>query len=204
MSSPFIIGIVGGSASGKTWLLNELRKKYTEENLCIISQDDYYKPVEEQQMDEHGFLNFDLPSSIDENSFLNDLLNISSGREVRKLEYLFNHPEKKPEWKVFKPAPVLVCEGLFLLHNSRIRELLNLAVFMDAPEELQLERRLQRDIEERAIPEEMVMHQWNHHVLPAYRKYVLPYKDSVDIIIHHDNFDEGFRQLGFFIENAIS
>ena len=204
MPSSFIIGIVGGSASGKTWILNKLRDIYSEEKICIISQDDYYKPLQDQQKDEHGVVNFDLPSAIDENAFYTDLLNLSSGNEVRKQEYLFNHPERESQWKVFNPAPVIVAEGLFLLHNPLIREFLDLKVFLEAPEEIQLKRRLTRDIEERNVLENVVMHQWEHHVLPAFKNYLLPYRDQADIIVSHDRFEEGFRQITSYIDNVIA
>ena len=116
----YIIGIAGGSASGKTYMLKSLRGIFSEEEVCIVSQDDYYRPIEEQARDENGHINFDLPSGVDDIAFLNDLKTLASGREFTRKEYTFNNPAKTPEILVFKPAPVIIAEGLFLFYFEKI------------------------------------------------------------------------------------
>ena len=124
---PFIIGITGGSGSGKTTFIRRLRERFSEEEVCIISQDDYYRPREEQEADEFGVKNFDLPRSIDKKAFLADIKRLIRGEVVTRPEYTFNNPDKEPRLLTFKPAPILVIEGLFVLHYKKIRKRLDRA-----------------------------------------------------------------------------
>ena len=201
--SIFLISICGGSATGKSSFLNELRHKF-DDDITIISQDDYYKPIEQQFMDEQGVYNFDLPGSIDHEAFLADLLKISAGNAVEKLEYTFNHPDKIPAVKHFKPSKVIIIEGLFVLHHPEVAQMTDYKVFISADEEICYKRRHKRDIHERGIPEEVFMHQWNHHVLPAYRNHVSVYREMCDLIIDNNvSFRDGFETLSSIISNAL-
>jgi uridine kinase len=111
------------------------------------------------------------------------LHSLIEGRSVRIKEYTFNRPGAEPAYHAVQPAPVLVIEGLFVFHYREIADLLDLRVFIDAPQELMLARRIERDLAERGYPEEVVRYQWDHHVAPAYRAYLEPYRDSSDLII---------------------
>ena len=97
---PYIIGIAGGSASGKTSFLRDLKDKMPKGSLCIISQDNYYKPIEEQQEDENGEVNFDLPESIDRNHFYDDLKKLRQGDTIKIKEYTFNNKDKDGNGKL--------------------------------------------------------------------------------------------------------
>jgi uridine kinase len=133
---PFIIGITGGSGSGKTSFINRLRKAFSEEELCILSQDDYYRPRDVQIIDNQGIINFDLPRSIDKKAFQKDVKKLVNGEVVKREEYTFNNKEATPKNLVFKPAPVIIVEGIFVFHFNKIRKLLDLSVFLHAKENL--------------------------------------------------------------------
>ncbi|MEA3494856.1 MAG: uridine kinase [Bacteroidota bacterium] len=198
--SYYLISVCGGSASGKSLLLNKLRKEFSEEELCIISLDDYYKPKKEIFKDEKGIYNFDLPSAINYEQFYNDLLILSEGKEIEKLEYTFNNPNKEPKVKLLKPTSVILIEGLFVLHLEKIASFTDFKIFVEADEKIRFIRREKRDIYERGIPEETFIHQWNNHVIPAFNKYILPYKNNVDIVINNNvDFDEKYS----FVINKI-
>ena len=122
---PYIIGIAGGSASGKTSFLKDLKDKMPKGSVCVISQDNYYKPKEEQQTDENGEVNFDLPESIDRNHFYDDLKKLRQGDTIKIKEYTFNNNDKKPGHLLVKPAPVIVMEGLFIFHYEEIKKALD-------------------------------------------------------------------------------
>ena len=98
---PFIIGITGGSGSGKTSFIREMRKRFSEEELCIISQDDYYHPREQQLTDDKGYKNFDLPGSIDSDAFANDIKLLGNGKTIHRKEYTFNNEnvQQGPAWQ---------------------------------------------------------------------------------------------------------
>ncbi|HJW28255.1 MAG TPA: hypothetical protein VJ508_03290 [Saprospiraceae bacterium] len=184
-NKPYLIGISGGSGSGKTRIIHELREAFPESKLCIISQDEYYHPRDQQVWDEAGYQNFDLPSSIDHKAFIRDIRSLISGHEVHKEQYIFNNPKKKPDVLVYHPAPVLLIEGLFVFHFEAIRRLLDLKVFIEAEDVIKLKRRIIRDAGERNYPLEDVLHRYEFHVLPSYRAYIEPFKHEADVVINN-------------------
>ncbi len=201
---PFIIGVTGGSGSGKTTLVKELRKKFSPEQLCLISQDNYYRPIEHQKLDKNGVVNFDLPKSIDKKSFLRDVEKLIKGEKVVQMEYTFNNEKATPKEIVLLPAPILIVEGIFVFHYKKMRKLMDLKIFVHAKENLKVIRRINRDRVERNYPLDEVLYQYKNHVLPAYEKYILPYKENADLIINNnDDFDKGLMVLSGFLMNLI-
>src|SRR5688572_17064129 len=112
MSKPFIIGVAGGSGSGKTFFLNCFLNHFKSSEISLISQDDYYKPITSQPLDENGWVNFDLPICIDSQKLLEDLQILIAGGTVQKKEYTFNVAEDKARTLSIYPAPIIVVEGL--------------------------------------------------------------------------------------------
>lgn len=202
---PYLIGITGGSASGKTNLLHELRQRFPENQLCIVSQDNYYRSKSEQTRDENGYINFDLPSCIDVDHFVSDLEDLKKGHSIIKKEYVFENPEAEAKTIVLNPAPVIVIEGLFIYYFKEISELLHLKIFVDAREDLKLDRRLKRDTRERGIDHDTVIYQWEHHVKPAYNVYLLPFKEESDIIILNNiHFNRSLEVISNHIHTIIA
>lgn len=205
LKKPFIAGITGQSGSGKTFLLNKLRSGFAEGNICLLSQDHYYYPKERQSKDVNGQLNFDLPESIDSQALYSDLLKLTRGETITRPEYTFNNPAAKPQLLHVKPAPLIVVEGLFILHYRDILSLIDLSIFVEAPEEICLQRRIRRDREERGYDEQAVRYQWDHHVSPAYRKYLLPYREKADyIILNNTGLEEETSFLVQLLREKIS
>lgn len=186
MNKPFIVGIAGGSGSGKTFFLNCFLQHFQKSEVSLLSQDDYYIPVGELSPEENKLYNFDLPSTIDNQLFLNDIKTLISGETVYKKEYTFNNPAAKPKILEIKPAPVLIVEGLFILHFKEIAELLDLKIFLDTEEEIALKRRLKRDLIERGYSEDDILYKWNTHVVPAYKEYLLPFKSDCHNIVSNN------------------
>ena len=201
VNKPFLIGISGGSGSGKTRIIHELRGRFAEDQLCIISQDEYYHPREKQRWDDAGYQNFDLPQSIDHLSFTRDIRLLMQGNVVQKQQYVFNNPKAEPVTLTFKPAPVILVEGLFVFYFEEIRELLNLKVFIDAEDVIKLKRRIIRDAGERNYPLEDVLHRYEFHVLPAYRAYIEPFKQEADLVINnHTHYDTALDVISALIK----
>jgi uridine kinase len=193
---PYIIGISGGSASGKTSFLKHLSEALPAEKLCIVSQDNYYRPKDQQLRDENGQINFDLPTSIDRSAFHADMQRLMRGESIRIKEYTFNNASREAQVIEMQPAPILVMEGLFIFHYTEIREALDLKVYIDARDELKLERRLRRDRDERGYEHDVVLYQWNNHVMPSYMQYLRPYRDEADVIItNNTTYDRGLAVL---------
>lgn len=201
---PFVIGITGGSGSGKTTFIRRLKHCFSETDVCIVSQDDYYRPRHEQLMDERGVRNFDLPESIDQIAFAGDLQRLIDGETVIRQEYVFNNENARPRQMTFHPAPVIIVEGIFVFHFKPIRSLLNLKVFLHAKENLKVIRRIKRDQIERNYPIEDVLYRYEHHVLPTFEKYIQPYMDEADIIINNNaNFERALDVVSGFISSYI-
>jgi uridine kinase len=195
-SGVYVVGIAGGSASGKTLFLNRLRALLPEGAVCIVSQDNYYRPREEQARDENGQVNYDLPTSIDREAFKNDVRLLMSGQSITRSEYTFNNPNIPARKVVVESAPIIVVEGLFVFHYAEIRHMLNLRVYLDVREEIKLQRRIERDATERGYDESTVRYQWEHHVLPSFKKFLKPYRDDSHIIITNNiTFDKGLEVL---------
>lgn len=200
----YLIGVCGGSASGKSLFINELKAGFAKDKICVISQDDYYKCTEFQQRDNLGIINFDLPEAIDEDNVIADLFRLSKGETIEKLEYTFEHKDKIPATNFFKPSPIIIIEGLFIFFYSKLSQLIDCKIYIDCEEDIRFKRRLKRDITERGISEKMVLHQWQNHVYPAFEKYVLPNRQKADIVINNDfNYSKGLDVVISHIQDVL-
>jgi uridine kinase len=186
---PFIIGIAGGSGSGKTFFLNCFLHHFKQDEVTLVSQDDYYIPAGDMTQEENKLYNFDLPSTIDSEQFLRDIKQLMSGEVVYKKEYNFNNPLAVVKILEIKSAPIIIVEGLFILHFKEIAALLNHTIFVDADEQVALDRRIKRDGLERGYPEDDVLYKWHNHVVPAYKEYLLPYREQCNKVVMN-NTDE--------------
>ncbi len=195
MYKPYIVGITGGSGSGKTTFLKKLSEGYTASEVCILSMDNYYKPRTQQVFDENGVQNFDLLESIDMNSFFKDIVRLISGESIEKEEYTFNNSQAESRTITINPAPVMILEGLFIMHMKDLKALLDLKVYIEAKDALKIIRRIKRDQNERNYPLDDVLYRYESHVLPSYEKYIFPYRNDVDIIINNNGNTEAILQI---------
>lgn len=201
MNSPLIIGIAGGSGSGKTRFINELKSSFQTGEVTVLSFDNYYRPIHEQPLDENGIENFDLPESLDETRFYNDLVKLKSGEPISLKAYTFNNLDATPEVIKLNPANILVVEGIFTFYFEKINKLLNLRIFIEAPDYLMLSRRIIRDGKERGYDAEDVMYRFQNHVVPAYNQYIGPLKSKSDLIIpNHTDFTSALDVISKYIQ----
>ena len=201
----YLIGIAGGSGSGKTSFIRRLREQFSEAQLCIISQDDYYYPEEQQPKDKNDRYNFDLPIGIDKKAFRIDLEKLRKGEAVHIQEYVFNNPNAARKWITFQPAPIIIVEGLFVLHYKKLAQMLDLKVFISAKENLKVIRRIHRDQVERGYPIQDVLYQYEHHVLPSFEKYIKPYQEEADIVVNNNrDFERGLEVLSGFLRSKLN
>lgn len=199
---PFIIGITGGSASGKTHFLTRLMEQFDTDDICLLSQDNYYRPKEHQTKDENGIENFDLPGAIDDVAFAADVEKLRSGEMVTREEYTFNNSDKIPNLLHFHPKKILVVEGIFVFHFPDVAKLLDLKIFIDAQDKIKLKRRIKRDNEERGYDLQDVMYRWKFHVKPTYEEFIRPHKRFCDIVIpNNHHFEKGLQVIVSYLKS---
>lgn len=204
MEKPTIIGITGGSGSGKTYFLNHLLDRYTPDEVCLISQDNYYRERGVQPIDKNGVKNFDTPGGIDHEAFAADVALLKAGQTVERREYTFNNPNVAPKMLVFKPAPIIVVEGIFVFYFKEVSQLLDLRVFIEAQNYLMLKRRIVRDAKERGYDLDDVLYRYEQHVAPTYQKYIEPFKHSADLIIpNNSDFKNALKVLFAYLNMII-
>lgn len=204
MDNPLIIGITGGSASGKTFFLNSLLSHFSKDEVCLISQDNYYKEIDQVPKDLNGVENFDLPESIDFKLFGKHIDQLKKGKIVLKEEYTFNNPQVVPIILEFKPAPIIVVEGIFVFHDEYISKMLNLKVFIEAKEHIKIRRRIIRDNSERGYDLEDVLYRWENHVAPTYERFIEPTKHDADLIINNNkHFENGLKILTTYLNRVL-
>jgi uridine kinase len=202
MQKPFIVGITGGSASGKTLFLERLLSTFDPGEVCLISQDNYYRPRHLQPIDGQGIHNFDTPHSIDFEQYAADIRKIQSGETVYREEYTFNNAAKTPKMLTFVSSPVVVVEGIFVLYYPELADLLDLKIFIDASDHIKLKRRIIRDKVERGYDLDDVLYRYEMHVMPTYEKYIKPFKNEADLIVpNNSNFDKALEVIRTYLRS---
>lgn len=204
MRKPYTIGITGGSGSGKTFFINTLAGRFSPSEICVISQDLYYKAIHLQVTDNHGIQNFDLPSSIERERFHTDVLRLKNGESVSIREYTFNNPAGIAKTIKFEPAPILIIEGLFVQYFEEIASELDLKIFIEAKDYIKLSRRIRRDNDERGYDVHDVLYRYQHHVMPIYESLIKPLKHQTDLIIpNNENFEKALDILTLAIKGKL-
>lgn len=199
-----VIGICGGSGSGKTTLLNRLADHYNEYSPSVFSMDNYYKPIELQQKDEKGVVNFDLPTALDQEKMKKDLSRLVRGENIEVFEYQFNAGNKKHVLITIEPSDLLIVEGLFVFEYEAVHKLLDFSIFVDVDPSIQLDRRIYRDLESRGYSRSEILYQWENHVTPCYEEYLAPHETKADFIYHNDSRSErDFNRLLTVLEEIL-
>jgi uridine kinase len=205
MQKPYTIGITGGSGSGKTYFINTLASRFKPADLCLISQDHYYKALDLQVIDAHGVQNFDLPTAIERERFHADILKLKNGQALRIPEYTFNNPKAVTQYLEFAPAPILIIEGLFVQYFEEIACELDLKIFIEAKDYIKLSRRIRRDNDERGYDVHDVLYRYQHHVMPVYETIIKPLKHQTDLIIpNNQNFEKALDILTLAIRAKLA
>jgi len=182
-----VIGICGGSGSGKTTILKRLAQDFKEFKPSVFSMDNYYKPIQLQHKDENNVVNFDLPTALNKEKLLADLTQLISGESIDVIEYQFNVSSNKHVLITLDPSELIIVEGIFVFEYQEVFEKLDYGIFIDVDLGVQLDRRLYRDQENRGYSREDVLYQWANHVTPCYNTYILPHKEKADFIFRNDS-----------------
>ena len=193
-NKPFIIGIAGGTGSGKTTVAKELQKA-DPANILILSHDNYYKDRSNFPIEERKKLNYDEPAAIEEDLFVQQLTDLKEGKAIEMPIYDFATHTRKPDRVHVEPTPVIILEGILILTDPKVRELLDLSMFIDLDADLRLARRLMRDVGERDRTFEESINQYLASAQPMYDKYVEPGKEEADMIVENEGSFEDLRAV---------
>ena len=184
MRKVFIIGIAGGSGSGKTRLAKNVLKEINNKQVQAITVDSYYKDLSHLTFNERAKNNFDHPDAIDFDLLYNDLKAIIDNKTISTPLYDYKtHTREKEKSNKLENVKVIILEGILALYNSDIRNLMSMKIFVDTPSDVRLLRRIKRDVNKRARSIESVTEQYNNTVKPMFLKFVKPTKDYADLIV---------------------
>ena len=178
-----IIGICGGTGSGKTTLARKIIESVGQGEVILVEQDSYYRNLSDMPLDERHEANFDHPDSIDSEMLVNHLKRLRGGQAIEMPIYDFVTHTRSDESEHIEPKPVVIVEGILIFAESRVLDLLDVRVFVDTPDDIRLIRRLKRDINERGRSFERTLWQYEHTIRPMHFEFVEPSKRHADIII---------------------
>jgi len=180
---PFLVGIAGGSGSGKTVLADALREGLRPAVVAPLAQDAYYRDRAAVPLGTRERLDFDAPDAFDQDLFVEHLSALRDGQTVRPPRYCFVTHCRRGRAEPLGPADIVLVEGLFPFVDPRARRLFDLRVFLDAPERVRLARRLARDVRERGRTEQSVIEQYRRSTVPAHRRWVEPSRAWADVVL---------------------
>jgi uridine kinase len=178
-----IIGICGGTGSGKTTIARKIVEAVGRSNVVLVEQDSYYRNLSDMPLDERHQANFDHPDSIDSDMLVNHLMRLGQGHSIEMPLYDFVTHTRSEDVEVIDPKPVVIVEGILIFAEPRVLDLLNVRVFVDTPDDVRLMRRLRRDINERGRTFERTLEQYERTIRPMHFEFVEPSKRHADIII---------------------
>jgi len=181
-----IIGIAGGTGSGKTTVVNQIIKQLPTDEVCVISQDSYYKATDNLSFEERTKINFDHPRAIDFELIIKHLKALKSGKTIKQPVYSFVKHNRTKDTVTTYPRKVIIVEGILIFNNEELRSLFDIKIFVHADTDERLIRRVRRDITERGRSVEEVLNRYQDTLKPMHRQFIEPTKNFADIIIPND------------------
>lgn len=183
METPTIIGVAGGSGSGKTTVVREIVRALASESVVVVHHDSYYRDWPELDVEERAAINYDHPDALETDLLVQHLQRLATGAAVDIPVYDFQRHRRLDRTRTIAPARVIIVDGLLIFVDPELRELMDIKVFVDTDADLRLIRRLQRDLEERGRDLDSVLAQYHRTVRPMHLEFVEPSKRWADVII---------------------
>ena len=184
-----ILGIAGGTGSGKTTVVNQILHELPADEVCVISQDSYYKQNDNLSYEERTKINFDHPNAIDFELLVNHLTKLKSGEIIEQPVYSFITHNRTKDTLITHPRKVVIVEGILIFNNRQLRNLFDIKIFVHADADERLIRRIRRDIEERGRDINEVLTRYQNTLKPMHQQFIEPTKNYADIIIPNDRFN---------------
>lgn len=184
-TTPFVIGVAGGSGSGKSTVTREVLASVEAGMASVLMQDDYYRDQSHMSPEDRRKVNYDHPDAFDWPLMVEHVRRLCSGEAIEMPVYSFSQDNRTDQTITVRPAPVLVIEGLFALYNAELRKMMSLRVFVDTAPDVRFIRRLQRDISERGRSTDSVIKQYLETVRPMHKQFIEPTKRNAHVILPH-------------------
>ena len=184
-----VIGIAGGTGSGKTTVVNQIIQELPEGEVCVISQDSYYKDTCHLPFDERTKINFDHPKAIDFDLLVAHLKELKKGNAIEQPIYSFVEHNRTKETITMFPKKVIIVEGILILTHTDIRELFDIKLYVHADSDERLIRRLRRDMSERGRDLDEVLSRYKNTLKPMHQQFIEPTKEFADIIIPNNRYN---------------
>ena len=184
-----VIGIAGGTGSGKTTVVNQILNQISQEEICVISQDSYYKETNNLSYEERTKINFDHPKAIDFKLLVNHLKALKKGEIIDQPVYSFVTHNRTSDTLKTHPRKVVIVEGILIFNNVELRNLFDIKIFVHADADERLIRRLRRDIKERGRDLDEVLNRYQTTLKPMHQQFIEPTKNYADIIIPNDTYN---------------
>jgi len=185
-----VIGICGGTGSGKTTVTERIISALSQESVLVLQQDHYYRDLPHLPLEQRARQNFDHPDSLDTPLLVEHLGQLREGRAIERPTYDFSRHERESETLRLAPRPAIIVEGILIFESKPLRELMDIKIFVDTDADLRFIRRLGRDIRERARTVESVVQQYLATVRPMHMEFVEPSKRYADVIIPEGGYNE--------------
>lgn len=183
MKKPIFIGISGGSGSGKTTIVNRIYSEVPEKSICIIEHDAYYKDQSGLTYEQRCKTNYDHPFAFDTDLFVEHIKRLKDGETIEKPIYDYEIHNRIKENVMVDPKEIIIVEGLLVFYEEKIRELLDIKIFVDTDADIRIMRRIMRDMKERGRTLDSIMSQYINTVRPAHEQFIEPSKKYADIIV---------------------
>lgn len=181
-SVPHVIGICGGSGSGKTLVARSVEKSLGKESVLLIEQDSYYRDLSDIPLDDRAARNFDHPSAFDTDLMVSQLRDLTAGNAVNLPVYDYS-VHARAGYIEIQPRDVILIDGILIFENPALRDLFDIRVYVDTEADVRLARRIKRDMAERGRTLDSVLEQYETQVRPMHDQFVEPYKRFADVII---------------------
>ncbi|HQR33149.1 MAG TPA: uridine kinase [Blastocatellia bacterium] len=185
-----IIGICGGTGSGKTTVARRILENVSDEQVVFFQQDSYYRNLEDMPIELRHQINFDHPDALDNDLFINHVKALRAGEAIKMPMYDFSIHTRKTESIHVEPKPIMIIEGILIFVDAALRGLMDIKIFVDTDDDLRFIRRLQRDVNERGRTVESVIKQYLETVRPMHEQFVEPSKRYADVIIPEGGYNE--------------
>ncbi|MEX6626261.1 uridine kinase [Tenacibaculum salmonis] len=185
----FIIGIAGGTGSGKTTVVNQIINELPKNEVCLLSQDSYYSKTDNLNYEERAKINFDHPKAIDFNLLVTHLKDLRNNKTIQQPIYSFETHNRINDTIKTLPKKVIIIEGILIFNNKELRNLCDIKIFVHADADERLIRRIRRDIKERGRDIDEVLSRYQDTLKPMHQQFIEPTKTYADIIIPNDKYN---------------